>query len=130
MTESHPLLEPRLERVADCVIEVGRPIDIGQTPRGRRRLIPIVGGRVNGPQLFAKVLPGGADFQLITTPTQAFIDRFAAVYTPAVFVLALGVALLGPWPCEAVMAGSNRRSRRRRAGHRRWWLRPAVRRGG
>lgn len=74
MTVSHPLLEPRLERVADCVIEVGRPLDIGQTPMGRRRLIPILGGRVNGPQLFARVLPGGADFQLITNPTQAFIE--------------------------------------------------------
>jgi hypothetical protein len=69
-----PLPEPRLERVADCVIEVGRPIDIGQTPVGRRRLIPITAGRVNGPMLFAKVLPGGADFQRIATPTQAFIE--------------------------------------------------------
>jgi Cd2+/Zn2+-exporting ATPase len=35
-------------------------------------------------------------------PTQRFVDRFAAVYTPAVFVLALGVALGTPlllgWP--------------------------------
>ena len=30
-------------------------------------------------------------------PTQQFVDQFAAVYTPAVFVLALGVALLTPW---------------------------------
>jgi Cd2+/Zn2+-exporting ATPase len=30
-------------------------------------------------------------------PTQRFVDRFAAVYTPAVFVLALVVALAGPW---------------------------------
>ncbi len=30
-------------------------------------------------------------------PTQQFVDKFAAVYTPTVFVLALGVALLTPW---------------------------------
>ena len=30
-------------------------------------------------------------------PTQRFVDRFAAVYTPAIFVLAVGVAALTPW---------------------------------
>ncbi|MBK8066003.1 MAG: heavy metal translocating P-type ATPase [Betaproteobacteria bacterium] len=30
-------------------------------------------------------------------PTQRFVDRFAAFYTPAVFVLALAVAIAGPW---------------------------------
>jgi Cd2+/Zn2+-exporting ATPase len=30
-------------------------------------------------------------------PTQRFVDRFAAVYTPAVFVIAILVAVSGPW---------------------------------
>ena len=30
-------------------------------------------------------------------PTQRFVDRFAAIYTPTVFVLALAVAIAGPW---------------------------------
>ena len=30
-------------------------------------------------------------------PTQRFVDRFAAVYTPAVFVIAALVAVSGPW---------------------------------
>ena len=36
-------------------------------------------------------------FRSSRAPTQGFVDRFAAVYTPAVFVLALAVALAGPW---------------------------------
>ena len=35
--------------------------------------------------------------QASRAPTQRFVDRFAAIYTPAVFVLALAVALAGPW---------------------------------
>ncbi len=30
-------------------------------------------------------------------PTQRFVDKFAAIYTPAVFAIALAVALLTPW---------------------------------
>jgi Zn2+/Cd2+-exporting ATPase len=35
--------------------------------------------------------------QSTRAPTQRFVDRFAAIYTPAVFALALAVALLTPW---------------------------------
>ena len=35
--------------------------------------------------------------QATRAPTQRFVDRFAAIYTPAVFVIALAVGLLGPW---------------------------------
>jgi hypothetical protein len=64
-----PLPAPQLERVADCHVELGKPIDVGDTPEGRRRLIPILGGRLYGPLLKGRVLPGGADFQLVVSPT-------------------------------------------------------------
>jgi hypothetical protein len=60
---------PGLRHLAHLSIEVGLPLEIGTTPAGRRRVIPILGGTVDGPLLVGKVLPGGADFQLIRTAT-------------------------------------------------------------
>lgn len=65
---------PSLERIADCVVQVAPPLDVGETPMGRRRLVPILAGTMNGPKLFGQVLPGGADFQLLTSATQSFIQ--------------------------------------------------------
>lgn len=39
--------------------------DVGDTPAGRRRFIPISGGTFEGPKLKGTVLPGGADAQVI-----------------------------------------------------------------
>jgi hypothetical protein len=35
------------------------------TPRGERRIIPITGGTFEGPGLRGRVVPGGADWQII-----------------------------------------------------------------
>ncbi|WP_315092944.1 DUF3237 family protein [uncultured Cellulomonas sp.] len=42
---------------------LGEVVDVGTTPTGRRRVIPVVGGTVSG-RLEGHVLPGGADWNL------------------------------------------------------------------
>ena len=38
---------------------------LGNTPYGERRIINIMGGTVDGPKLKGKILPGGADWQIV-----------------------------------------------------------------
>ncbi len=65
---------PGLEHVADLVVMVGSPLEIGQTGSGLRRVIAITGGTVSGPQLNGRVLSGGADFQLVRPDGVAELD--------------------------------------------------------
>lgn len=45
----------------------------------------------------ARIIHAVEQAQSSRAPTQRFVDRFAAIYTPAVFVLAVAVAVLAPW---------------------------------
>jgi hypothetical protein len=59
-----------------CKLEVMlEPVrDLGDTPLGRRRIIGITGGKFAGPRLSGRILPGGADWQLIRADGVAFLD--------------------------------------------------------
>ncbi len=48
--------------------------DLGDTPLGRRRIIGITGGAFSGARLSGRVLPGGADWQLIRADGVAWLD--------------------------------------------------------
>jgi hypothetical protein len=48
--------------------------DLGDTPLGRRRIIGITGGTFSGPRLSGRILPGGADWQVIRTDGVAYLD--------------------------------------------------------
>ena len=65
---------PQLPFFADLSVRVAPAQEVGATPGGQRRVIPIVGGEVHGDGWTARVLPGGADFQLIVGPTLARLD--------------------------------------------------------
>ncbi|WP_396430878.1 DUF3237 domain-containing protein [Limnohabitans sp.] len=66
---------PQLEHLCDLAVTIAAPVEVGQTPAGLRRMIPITGGSVTGSRVNGKVLAGGADFQLILGGgTQAHLD--------------------------------------------------------
>ncbi len=56
---------PTLEFVMEAHVTIGSAMDLGVTPRGERRIIPITGGTFEGPGLRGSVVPGGADWQII-----------------------------------------------------------------
>lgn len=56
---------PPLLHVCDLFVELGPIMEMGQGRAGARRIIPIVGGRVEGPELSGIVLNLGADWQTI-----------------------------------------------------------------
>ncbi|HEY6966894.1 MAG TPA: DUF3237 domain-containing protein [Burkholderiales bacterium] len=59
-----------------CEIQVTlEPIrDLGDTPIGRRRIIGITGGTFSGARFSGRVLPGGADWQVIRADGTAYLD--------------------------------------------------------
>lgn len=63
-----------LEFVFEVQGKVSQAIELGETPLGRRRIIPIDDGTVVGPRLNGAVLPGGADWQLIRRDGVAEIE--------------------------------------------------------
>lgn len=75
--------DPQLKFFADLRVQVGPPQEVGQTAHGLRRLIPITGGIATGEGWRARVLPGGADFQLIVTARVAELDARYVLETDA-----------------------------------------------
>lgn len=70
-----------LERLFRAEIELAPPQELGDTPQGRRRIIGITGGRVSGARLSGRVLPGGADWQVVRGDGVADLDARYTVET-------------------------------------------------
>ncbi|WP_448624183.1 DUF3237 domain-containing protein [Geodermatophilus sp. URMC 64] len=64
---------PELVHALHLEVEVGAPLEVGTTPAGLRRVVPMTGGTVSG-LVTGRVLPGGADFQLIRTETETEVE--------------------------------------------------------
>lgn len=49
----------------ELIVTVGVPLEIGNVAHGRRRIVPILGGTFEGPSVRGRVVPGGADWQVL-----------------------------------------------------------------
>ncbi|MFK7755065.1 MAG: DUF3237 domain-containing protein [Sedimentitalea sp.] len=70
-----------LKPLFDFVAEVATPQVAPDGPYGTRRFIPITGGRFEGARLRGRMLPGGADCQLIRPDGVAELDVRATFET-------------------------------------------------
>jgi Protein of unknown function (DUF3237) len=69
------LPEPSLTRVYRLEATAGEPLDLGDTARGRRRIVPLTGGTFTGPELSGKLLAGSsADWQIVLPDGTALGD--------------------------------------------------------
>jgi len=63
-----------LQHLFKAEISLAAAQELGATPQGRRRIIGITGGRFAGERLSGRVLPGGADWQVIRADGVADLD--------------------------------------------------------
>jgi len=71
----------RLQPLFRAEITLAPAQELGEAPHGRRRIIPITGGRVSGERLAGRVLPGGADWQVVRTDGVAELDARYTIET-------------------------------------------------
>jgi len=99
---------PQLVFAFELRAQVGAPAEIGAVTHGRRRIVPILGGTVQGPMLKAKVLPGGADWQVIQPDGFTELDTRYTIETDKgqlVYVQNAGMRHAPPDVMQKLLAG-------------------------
>ena len=72
---------PGLRPLCRIRVELAAPLELGTAPGGRRRIVPIVGGTVEGERLKGKVIGVGADWQTVHADRSAEISAHYALET-------------------------------------------------
>ncbi|MEK6722802.1 MAG: DUF3237 domain-containing protein [Pseudomonadota bacterium] len=74
-------IRPGLEFLYAASAQLADPIQIGPTPDGMRRIIPILSGTVEGPGIRGHILGGGSDWQLLRPDGVTVADATYAIET-------------------------------------------------
>lgn len=99
---------PTLTYVLTLRVRVGPAMEFGQVPRGRRRVIPILGGTFDGPGIRGDVLPGGADWQIVRDDGLAELDTRYALQTDRgslIYIQNAGIRHACPEVTKKLLAG-------------------------
>ncbi|MDX1781160.1 MAG: DUF3237 domain-containing protein [Thalassovita sp.] len=81
MTTQPNLPQPHLRHVCDLFVTLDPIREMGPGRAGQRRIIPIIGGRVEGPAINGSILNLGADWQTIWGDGVAELDTRYAIET-------------------------------------------------
>nr|WP_294791617.1 DUF3237 domain-containing protein [uncultured Mucilaginibacter sp.] len=66
--------QPALEFSFRISVDVTSIQELGKTPKGIRKIVPIMGGTFEGPDIKGKVVAGGYDWQLLRSDDVVEID--------------------------------------------------------
>jgi hypothetical protein len=99
---------PKLTLALTINVQVGAPTELGQVPRGRRRIIPILGGTFEGAGIRGKVVPGGADWQIVRADGLAELDTRYLLQTDSgqlIYIQNAGIRHAPPDVTKKLLAG-------------------------
>jgi hypothetical protein len=99
---------PGLTFAFEIRAQVGMPLEMGQVPQGRRRIIQILGGTFSGPGIRGRILPGGADWQIVRADGFTELDTRYTLETDKgelIYVQNKGVRSAAPDVMKKLLAG-------------------------
>lgn len=107
-TAAEPPTPPKLVLALEAHVQLGTPIEVGAVARGRRRIIPIVGGTFEGSGIKGTVLNQGADWQIVRGDGFAELDTRYGLRTDAgdiIYVQNAGMRHAAPDVMQKLLAG-------------------------
>ncbi len=99
---------PELSFAFEVLVEVADPTVVGLLPNGTRRIVDILGGSFEGPGIQGRVVPGGADWQIIREDGFTDIDARYTLETDSgdlIYVSNVGIRHAPPEVISRLNAG-------------------------
>jgi hypothetical protein len=99
---------PALELALELRAQLGAPLEVGTVPGGRRRIVQILGGTFEGSGLKGRILPGGADWQIVRADGLAELDTRYTLETDdgrLIYVQNAGIRHASPEVTARLMKG-------------------------
>jgi hypothetical protein len=99
---------PKLTFAFELRAQVAAPLVVGSIPAGTRRIVQILGGTFSGPGLKGRIVPGGADWQIIQADGFSELDTRYTLETDkgqTIYVQNAGVRHAAPDVMKKLLAG-------------------------
>jgi uncharacterized protein DUF3237 len=109
MSAPLPSQFPGLKLAFELRAKVGPPADLGQVTHGTRRIVPILSGTFEGPALRGRIVPGGADWQIVREGGFTELDTRYTLETDQgklIYVQNRGIRRAAPEVMEKLLSGA------------------------